>query len=33
MMFEEVHTVLGLMYVMLLHMCVGHLDVHIITQI
>lgn len=33
MMFEEVHTVLDLMYVMLLHMYVGHLGVHIITQI
>lgn len=33
MMFEEVHTVLGLMYAMLLHMYVGRLDVHIIIQI
>lgn len=33
MMFGEVPTVLGLMYAMLLHMYVGHLDVHIIIQI
>jgi len=33
MMFVEVHTVLVLMYVMLLHMYVGHLDVRIIIRI
>ena len=32
MIFEEVHIVLVLMYVMLLHMFVGHLAVLIITQ-
>lgn len=33
MMFVEVHTVLVLMYVMLLLMYVGRLDVRIIIQI
>ena len=32
MIFEEVHIVLDLMFVMLLPMFVGHLAVHIITQ-
>lgn len=32
MIFEEVHIVLDLMYVMLLLMSVGHLAVHIITE-
>lgn len=33
MIYGEVHTVLGLMYVMLLHMFVGHLAVHTLMQI